>query len=492
MKKKVRPGSLKGNWSMNDDIVFYQSSPIINLGVVSLSTHLKQAGFKSSVIIESLERDPIQAIRELNPRSIGFSVFSVEHSNLIRAVKRIHSVFPDIPIIVGGTHAILYPEKILKDTLATLVCHSDGEAVLVNILKKLIKSSTPDWSSVEGVAYKDASGRIQVNERALLFQYRDDVVEERTIYSERYPGLGKDEEPPFIATRGCPYSCSFCYNSYLRKVVQEKGQFLRQKSVGNLINEISAYVKKNNNVKIVSFVDDLFTFNGEWLTRFLLEYKAKINIPFICTSRANEMNEGTAEKLAKGGCRTVIIGVESGNEDIRNRVLEKRITDEQVIRCGKILRKFNIRVRSTNMFCLPDETVKDALRTVELNIEAEIPLAFSALFMPFPDTKIFEYCKEKQLVGDNYSLENLPRSCFKTSILRVPDKQKIVNIHYLCFFFVRYPWAYRAFKQIIYIQCLKSLFYFSYILGNIIRHKEERGFGWVATIKFVLRVRNAV
>ena len=67
-----------------------------------------------------------------------------------------------------------------------------------------------------------------------------------------------------------------------------------------------------------------------------------------------------------------------------------------------------------------------------------------------------------------------------------------MNIHYLIYFFVRYPWMIRWLGKAIYFECLNGLFYLIFILGNLLRHKEERGCGWWATLRFALRVRHCI
>jgi len=305
------------------DIVILQQYPMTYFGVLSLNAYLKEEGYRIEVLIDALEKDLIQTLRSLDPGIIGFSVFSTEHVWLSETVKRVHRAFPDTPIIVGGVHAQVFPEKILADTDAHLACYGDGETVLGHMIDEARKQR-PDWSSIFGIAYKTAGGEIRKNPQAPLFQYREEILEKRDLYFMRYPSLRRDAICYFISSRGCPFSCSFCYNSYLRDSVGKAG-YLRRKSVKNFMREILAAIKDYESPSIF-FIDDLFTFDKNWLGEFLPEYKKEVGIPFVCMTRAKILDRETARMLAQAGCHSASFGIETGNETLRRTVLNKPIS----------------------------------------------------------------------------------------------------------------------------------------------------------------------
>ncbi len=474
---------------MKPDIVFYQQYALPYFGILSLTAHLKHAGLKSDVVIKSLEKNPIRTIKRLNPSIVGISVLSTEHNWLIHATQAVRSAMPHVKIIVGGIHAIFYPEEILSTTSADLVCHSEGEDVLLNVIKELNKSN-PSWYSIPGISYRDSLGVIHTNERATLVQFDDKIVEDRAIYYDRYPPLANDIVHRFFSSRGCPYRCSFCYNSSIQDLFVGKGTYVRQKSVEHFIQEIDSQYTKYS-IRSVFFYDDLFTFDKKWLKRFLEIYKIKINIPFMCTTRADLIDEDTSRMLAEAGCRTASFGIETGNYQIRKNILKKDISDEQIIRCGNLLRKYSIWTQTSNMFCLPNETLEDAYKTVELNIKAKANFAFSALFMPFPKTEIADYCIKQGFLRPDYSLKDLPHSFLTASILDMPNKLAIINIHRLIYFFVRWPLFFRISRKIVRFYFLNIFFNLVFLINNLLRYKEERGITLPSAIRYALRLRNS-
>jgi radical SAM superfamily enzyme YgiQ (UPF0313 family) len=100
-------------------------------------------------------------------------------------------------------------------------------------------------------------------------------------------GLGKMKLKSFMATRGCPYACSYCFNSAFKKLYLRQGKVLRRRSVDHLIEEIQ-WVMSNYPLKMIRFGDDNFV-DGEtaWFTEFVEKYKKKINLPFYCLIRPN-------------------------------------------------------------------------------------------------------------------------------------------------------------------------------------------------------------
>lgn len=476
---------------MNPEIVFYQQYAVPYFGVLSMAAHSKQQGVQSAVIVETLEEDPVATLKELQPKLLGISVMSPEHKWLIQVSQTLRQALPDTIIIVGGVHAIFYPEEILAEAAVDLVCHSEGEEVIGAVLNEL-NNAAPNWAAIAGLSYKDRDGKICTNERARLVPFNDKIIEERSIYYARYPQLAKDDVHRFFSSRGCPFRCSFCYNANIHDIFKDKGKYVRQKSVDSFIREITAECEQYP-IKFIFFYDDLFTFDKQWLQEFLPRYKAQVNLPFWCTTRANLIDAEKASMLAEAGCHTASFGIETGNERIRRQILNKQIRDEEIIRCGRLLHEYGIKTQTANMFCLPDETVADALKTIELNIAAQTDYAFTALFMPFPKTALADYCIRQGLLKPDYALKDLPYSFLTMSVLDIPQKQKeaIKNVHRLAYFFIKWPWLFETGNKIVYVTCLAPLFEAIFLLANVLRHKEERGISWRATLRYAWRLRKS-
>lgn len=460
-------------------------------GVLALIAYLKHYGIDCDVIVWSLEKNPVETISEIKPDLIGISLMTTEHYWMVKAVKDIRSRLPEAKIIVGGIHTILYPEDVLAVPGVDFICNSDGEHVLLELCH-ILDNGKEGWPAVKGLGYRIGNGRIHFNERADFFYYSPEIIEDRTPYFSRYPIMSRDTVPRFIASRGCPYNCSFCYNEQIRSIFKDShSKYLRYKDPGNLIQEISNICKRYY-VESIFFVDDLFSTNKRWLSQFLEIYKREIGYPFMCTTRANLMDEELAKMLAEGGCQTISFGIETGNEVIREKVLNKKIRDEQIVRSGELARKYGIQIQTSNMFCLPDETLKDAYRTIELNQKTGTHQPFCSLFLPFPNTELTNYCIKKGYLVTDYSFKDMPKSFLKESVLTIKDKAAIINLHHLSYFFIRYPWLYRNFRWVVRFRILRPIFFFLYLIGSFLRHKEERGRSFISTLHYAWMFRKTI
>lgn len=472
-------------------IVLVQQYASPSFGVLAIMSYLRHHGVVCEVVVWSLEKNPVETICRLKPDLIGISLMSTEHYWMVKAAEDIRRKLPETKIIVGGIHAVIYPDEVLAVPDVDLVCNSDGEQVLLEICRMLDKGKT-DWSSIKGLAYRDENGVACSTGRADFNNYSSDIIEDRTPYFSRYPVMSKDTVPRFIASRGCPYNCSFCYNGQIQNIFKDShNKYLRYKDPDNLIREISNICKKYP-VESIFFVDDLFSANKKWLSQFLKIYKGEIGYRFMCTTRANLMNDDVAKMLAEAGCQTISFGIETGNDLIREKVLNKKVSDRQIIDCGQTARKYGIQVQTSNMFCLPEETLSDAYKTIELNHKAGTHLPFCSLFLPFPNTELANYCIEKGYLKAEYSFKDMPKSFLKESVLSLNDKEKIINLQHLSYFFIRYPWLYKNFKWVVRFRILKPLFFLLYLFSSFLRHKEERRRSYVSTFFYAWQFRKTI
>lgn len=138
-----------------------------------------------------------------------------------------------------------------------------------------------------------------------------------------------------ICTRGCPFDCSFCINySYIGMFGRKYYRIRKPLDIIGEINEAMKY-RKIENIKIQ---DDIFGMNKEWLDEFLMYYKKEINIPYYCLLRIDVITEELLDKLIESGCYQIGIGIESGDEVLRNGVLNKRLLKKTIIEKIKILK----------------------------------------------------------------------------------------------------------------------------------------------------------
>ncbi len=467
-------------------ICFVQKQLFPYFGIMALSGVLKQQGHETDVLINTCEPDFIAKLRSLEPDLIGFSVMSTEHRWLKKMVPRIKQVMPDVPIVVGGIHATMYPMDVLKVGGVDYVCWGEGEVAFRSFIDCLEQREGPP-KGIQGMGYYE-NGVPTLQGVAPLPSDLDSFHEDRNIYYDRYSELRRLDQKIFMSSRGCLFDCAFCANSFLKKAFRSAGRYIRRKSPRFFIEEIKRCLDSYGSSSFF-FCDDLFVFSLKWLEGFCQLYKSEINVPFICTGHAKTIKERHAKALARAGCHTVSFGVETGNERLRQEVLNKNITNENLLRCSAVLKKEGIELQTSNMFCLPDETIEDAISTIDLNVRMGTDYMFTAIFLPFPGTRIAEYCIKRNLLKVDYSFDDLPESFVKDSVLLREDKEILANLHkvaHLCLVFPR-------FKSILLFLAKnvrsKHLFFYIYLVNTFVRYTKERKLTYLQTAKYLWTYR---
>jgi len=261
--------------------------------------------------------------------------------------------------------------------------------------------------------------------------------------------------------------------------------------VDGFIGELEI-VKKTYGMESIYFADDLFVWNKNWLKEFAPKYLEKIGLPFMCTCRADMIDEERIQYLKEAGCHSVTFGVETGNDKLRNEILNKNVTNEQIKYAAHLFKNAGIIFQTSNMFCLPGESVEDAIKTIDLNIEIGTTSSMSAIFMPFPKTELADQCIEMKLLKEDYTFSDLPNSFISYSILKLKDRKTIERLQKVSSLIIQYPklrgvliFAAKYIKW--------DLFHFIlYLVGTVLRFREERQISLFDTFVYLWSYRKNV
>jgi radical SAM superfamily enzyme YgiQ (UPF0313 family) len=231
------------------------------------------------------------------------------------------------------------------------------------------------------------------------------------------------------------------------KLYRGKGKFVRKKSVKRVIDEIS-YVKDRFILKNVHFSDDTFVLEKKWLKEFLETYRQHINLPFSCNIRIDQVNEEIIRDMHDSGCFGISFGIESGCEKIRNAILKKSLKEEDIIINTKIIKKYGIKLIVTNLMGLPEETLEDAFKTVEINQKIGADYTRANVLVPYPKTEIVDYAIERGLLPADYSISNF-KQILRKSLIRSPYSRQFENLCALFNLTVKFPFLTPLTKKLI-------------------------------------------
>jgi hypothetical protein len=230
---------------------------------------------------------------------------------------------------------------------------------------------------------------------------------------------------PIILSRGCPYNCTYCANNNVKKAYRGKGRYFRFMTPERAVNEVKNMLRYVDKPATIAFVDDTINFDLKWLEEFCSLYKKQITLPFKAMGRGDHITYESAQIMKEAGCFRFVIGVEHGDFNIRRNLLNRNITDDQLLNASKALRQAGIQVQSCNMCGLPGETREDMLSTIKLNARCGVDIPICAIFWPFRNTDLYNICIEKKLINESFddTIEDFP-TLAEGTILNVSPEMK--------------------------------------------------------------------
>ena len=158
----------------------------------------------------------------------------------------------------------------------------------------------------------------------------------------------------------------------------------RQRSVDHVINELRELKKDYPKIEYLIFRDEILTVNKKWIKEFSEKYPKEIGIPFYCLMRPEIINAEVIDDLIKAGLYYIGIGIESGNDFIRNKVLNRKMTKEQIIKGLKILSDKKVKFSLYNIIGAPHETLETAMETWALTVQCKPTFCDAFLLTPYP------------------------------------------------------------------------------------------------------------
>lgn len=417
------------------------------LGVTTIGALLKQHGCEVDYwrFEKEGEANTLNFVDSFKPSIIAHHVTTGTHNSHLRINTVLKKKY-DFLSYFGGPHVTYFPEFINKEGV-DVICQGEGEYPTLELVQAYEKHN--DFTNIQNLWIKHKGGIVKNSCRPFIKNLDALPFPDRKGILQRCPHLKKGNLLYIIAGRGCPYNCNFCFNHVLKTL--QPGQYLRWRSVDNVIAEIQ-WSKQFFEFGAVAFQDDTFILNKEWLFEFAEKYPQQVGLPYLCHVRADLSTPDIVEALKSSGCKRAAIGIESGNDTIRNSIMHKQITTEQLQNAGKLYHEAGIELVGQNLFAAPKETVETALQTIELNIDMKIHCTVIHFFQPYPKTVLGEMANDLGLY--DVSIDNLPPSNHWGPTLKLQDSEIIGRIGLLIYMFLDYPLLFRITKPLLlHIKC---------------------------------------
>jgi len=371
-----------------------------NYGIAHLSAVLKKAGHEVALWQLCEDIAPLPSEKEFSDRLkqeaadiIGLSVVTNQwpYTAKLAAWARKAS---RAPLVCGGIHTMAAGEEILQSGLFDYIMRGEAEEALAEFVDKFQRGE--DLSKVRNLGFMQ-DGAVHLNPLRPLPDLQNLPFKDYGIFNFQDIIDAKNGWVGLMASRGCPFSCTYCFNHQLVSQYREdlhcsfKGlNYIRHFAVDQLMKEIDYLQKNFENISMFILDDDLFTFYRPYVEQFCEAYRKISTLPFVVNAHVGFFDESRARCLAEAGCKIVKFGVESGSQRIRSQILQRRMTNQNIINAIDIAHRYGLHTSVFLMIGLPDETQDDVMATIRLMAEAKPGRYRWSFFFPFPGTKAYE------------------------------------------------------------------------------------------------------
>jgi magnesium-protoporphyrin IX monomethyl ester (oxidative) cyclase len=400
----------------------YTSIPI---GLISLASFLQINGYETEVldtIGEDLKNyEPhnevyrcgmsnhkvCSVVENYKPDVVGISCsFTPRFPNVVQIARLVKQFNPNIPVVVGGMHATVCAEDVLKEPSIDFVIMGEAEVPFLNLLEKL-KTPPIKGEDLHAVSFRVPEG-IWVSKERTLIDNLDSlpIPAYDLIPMEKYfrSGVKRDSlteekrQSSVVTSRGCPFQCSFCSSQSMW------GNVCRQRSPMHILSEIEMLLNSYG-VKEIAFEDDNLTLNKDRISQLCREIIHR-NLKFKWTTpngiHIANLDLPLIRLMKSSGCKRLNFGIESGDEHILNDVMNKKISLSKIKEVVKMCSDEGIVTLGYFVLGMPGETEQSLIRTIEF--AKSLSLHEIGLFVatPFPQTTLEKMCKEGGYLKKDY------------------------------------------------------------------------------------------
>ena len=391
--------------------------PLPPTDLMYLAAVAEQEGLEAKIVDYSQGGDLEKDLREFKPDYLVANVATPTFKNDISVMTIAKEICPDIVTIAKGAAFLTVAFEVMyfQKDLDIIICGEPEET-----LKEIVRGNP--FESIKGIYYRDDI-RVKFTGARPFIEDLDNLpfparhLVDNNLY--RRPDNNK-VQAVIKVSRGCPFHCFFCLATPV------SGAKVRKRSPENIVAEIRECVEKYGITNFV-FWSDIFNIDKEWtldLCQKIID--SGLNITWSANTRADTADEEMAQKMYESGCRLVSIGVESGSQEMLDKI-GKKITLDDVRLTVKIFKKAGIKIYNYFVIGLPwedEDTVED---TIDFAIELDSDFISFYTATPLPGTRFYDYAKANRLIDSDTSFSS---AYFYPSVnTHYLSKDKVFELH---------------------------------------------------------------
>jgi len=358
----------------------------------------------------------IDLLKRLEPDLLGISLTYSQQVAARRITELVKGQL-DLPIIWGGPHPTTDPERCIES--ADHVCRGEAEDVILEIADR-IDAGKP-FTDLPNIWSRLPDGSVIRNKERPLREDLDslpfpDYSKESIFFIDDdelrcgIPFPKSDLNTNYIVTtaRGCPFACTYCYQSYLKTLY--KGQkFVRERSLDSVMEELGQARERMGHFYL-EILDNVFTLKPSRVEHFCRRYHQEINEPFWCYTHPRCCRDGVIRPLAEcPNFEYIIMGIESASTNIGRMIFNREQTPEIVLDAARTLNRHGIRVHYDLITNVPGEREEDCRENLEMlrRLPKPFRIRLSKLSL-FPNYQVDENARgqEKLVTEKRYRVWN--------------------------------------------------------------------------------------
>lgn len=355
------------------------------MGLLYIAAFLEKSGFSVKVLdvtAASLTlEDILDSAAEESPYFVGISSMTIGIRSAVLIAQALKDRFKDsITIGLGGSHVNCDHRFIERFPVFDLSVTGEGEKAVAEIIRNLKKGG-----KVTGTIYGEP-----IDDLDQIPPPARHLIDINNYIRNEQKSRGKKPVATMLASRGCPYSCCFCSIPIIKHKV-------RFRSPKNIVDEMESILESCGGK--YSFVDDVLTLNKGNMIGLCKEIVQRgLKAQWCGMTRANLLDEELAKFLSLAGCNDIYFGVESGSERIRNEVIKKRISNEQIANAIRLCRKYAIHTNIFLMAGFPNEQWSDLKETINIGSRVKADIIGIRITIPWPGTELMQYAQREGMI----------------------------------------------------------------------------------------------
>ncbi|OPZ92836.1 MAG: Ribosomal protein S12 methylthiotransferase RimO [candidate division TA06 bacterium ADurb.Bin417] len=352
----------------------------LNLGFIA--AYLEKHAIEVIIIDELAGENVAERLDRFQPGFAGITATTPLATDAYRAADLCRA--RGITTVLGGVHASVLPQEAAGH--ADIVVVGEGEQAMLDIVRENLSGGIISRPYLKDIDQVPPPSRHLMR---MDFYMR---TKDRIPFSYLYFVPPGTRTAAVLSSRGCPYNCTFCHNSW-------KGMPCRYNAPERVIAEIKSLLA-DYGVRAIFFIEDSFFSNRPRLKKICeLIRQEKLDFIWGGNARVNEIDPDSLRLAREAGCRQITFGFESGSDRIL-KVLNKRASVEQNRRAVRICKEAGLYVNGTFMIGNPTETKADIELTEQFIMQNPIDSVGICVLTPYPGTQVWDWCRSEGLIPD--------------------------------------------------------------------------------------------